>query len=448
MKIKNFYYSVIKTVSAAVSVAGLLCFSASILLAQGGSGKSTTGTTTKTTTPTKTTKKPVTKLKSSSTVATSIRRVVKPRTTGNFSKYYDEGLAFYEQGDFDRAIVSYTQALRIKQDADAYFNRGLAYYDKEDYRNAIADYTQSIRLSPQADAYFNRALAYDYSDDSYNAMNDYTAAIRLNPQYAKAYYNRGLLYYNAENYDKAIADYNMAIRYNPQNADYYYNRALAYDNSERYDQAISDYTQSIKLDPQPDAYNNRGLAWENKGNKAQAINDYRRALQLKPGYELAQKNLNRLQSNTSNNNYDGDVGNNGDNTTTKKTAKATFKRMWVDYDVSENGQKGMRVHVDFEVAGMKGVDGYLAIYFQKKDGAKLYSSNTSYRSKEGQTAVYFSIKPGYDPALYEDANVFIPYNEFNLSRGKYDLRMDLDVIYQNGDLLQHLNFYDFVYSKG
>ncbi len=97
---------------------------------------------------------------------------------------------------------------------------------------------------------------------------------------------------------------------------------------------------------------------------------------------------------------------------------------------------------------MKGVDAFLAVYFQKKGGAKLYSSNTAYRSKEGQTAVYWDFNPGYDPAVYDDVAVFIPYSEFNLSRGKYDLQMDVYIIYKNGDIVQHLELYDFVYSKG
>lgn len=447
MKIRDLNFSMTKNVAAAISVASLICFSTIASLAQGGSGKSTTSTTT--TTKTTTTKKPVTKIKANSSVTTSLRRVVKPRTAGNFSTYYQQGLDFYEQGNYDRAITSFTQALRVKQDPDAYFNRGLAYYDKEDYTNAISDYTRSIGLTPQADAYFNRALAYDYSDNPNGAMSDYTTAIRLNPEYAKAYYNRGLLYYNAENYDKAIADYTMAIRYKPGSADYYYNRALAYDNSERYDQAIADYTESIKLDPQPDAYNNRGLVWENKGNKAQALNDYRKALQIKPGYELAQKNITRLQSNSKNNNDDdGEVGSNGSTTTTNsRGAKATLSKIWVDYNVTEKGRLGMRIHVNVEVAGMKNVDGYIAAYFQKKGGDKLFSSNDDFRSKNGQVALYYSIKPGYDPAVYEDANFFIPYAEFNLGRGKYNLQIDVDAIYQNGDLIQHLNMYDFDFTQ-
>jgi len=131
----------------------------------------------------------------------------------------------------------------------------------------------------------------------------------------------------------------------------------------------------------------------------------------------------------------------------KKKPVVTFDRVWVDYDVVEGGQRGMRIHAKYTVAGMKGIAGYLAIYFQKQNGDKLYTNNRAFRSKEGQVAVYFDMNPGFERTVYEDAQLFIPYAEFNLTRGNYDLRMDVDVIYENGDLIQHLTYHDFVYEK-
>jgi hypothetical protein len=135
------------------------------------------------------------------------------------------------------------------------------------------------------------------------------------------------------------------------------------------------------------------------------------------------------------------------NKTSSKKPSVEFGRVWVDYDVMQGGVKGMRVHTKFTVNDMKGVPGYLGVYFQKKNGDKLYTNNRAYRSKEGQVAVYFDINPGFERTVYEDAQVFIPYNEFSLSKGKYDLQMALDVIYENGDLVQHLTLYDFVFTK-
>ena len=130
------------------------------------------------------------------------------------------------------------------------------------------------------------------------------------------------------------------------------------------------------------------------------------------------------------------------------TATATFNKMWVDYDVTENGKKGMRIHVNFNVFHMKNVDSYLAIYFEKKDGTKLTTTNLDYKSKSGQVAVYKSLYPGYDPETdYADSQVFMPYSELNLGSGKFDLRMDADVIYKNGTLIKHLEYHDFWFSQ-
>src|SRR6476660_157879 len=106
----------------------------------------------------------------------------------------------------------------------------------------------------------------------------------------------------------------------------------------------------------------------------------------------------------------------------EKVGEATVEKVWVDYDVMENGKRGMRIHVDFTVRGLKGVESYLAIYFEHQDGTKLTNSNTSYSSKNGQLAVYKSLKPGYEPTVYEDAQLFLPYDQIKLGNGVFDLK--------------------------
>lgn len=134
---------------------------------------------------------------------------------------------------------------------------------------------------------------------------------------------------------------------------------------------------------------------------------------------------------------------------TVKSAKAStkFEKMWVDYNVKENGRLGMRIHAKFTVNNLKDEDSYLAIYFEKADGTDLKTTNKKFAAKDGQVAVYRSMKPGYDETVYKDLDVFMPYDELNLSPGKYDLKMDADVIYENGDLVEHLNYYEFQYEK-
>src|SRR5258705_851197 len=128
-------------------------------------------------------------------------------------------------------------------------------------------------------------------------------------------------------------------------------------------------------------------------------------------------------------------------------ADVNFEDMWIDYDITEGGKKGMRIHLKFSAINMKGVDAYAAIYFQKKNGEKIEGVSATYRSKNGQLAVYKSLKPGYDEAVYKDLQLFMPYSEINIGTGKFDLRMKAEVIYPSGDLIKHLKDLDFWFTR-
>lgn len=126
---------------------------------------------------------------------------------------------------------------------------------------------------------------------------------------------------------------------------------------------------------------------------------------------------------------------------------ATFQRMWIDYNITEGGVKGMRIHADFTVSDMKGVEGYLALYFQQRDGTPLKDNNDEFNSADDTVAAYGEIEPGYPVTVYEDFDIFMPYNELDLPGGDYKLRIDADVIYKQGGLVSHLTFYNFDYNN-
>jgi hypothetical protein len=128
-------------------------------------------------------------------------------------------------------------------------------------------------------------------------------------------------------------------------------------------------------------------------------------------------------------------------------ADVNFEDMWIDYDVTEAGKKGMRIHLKFSTINLKGVDAYAAIYFQKKNGEKIEGLHSEYRSKNGQLALYKSLKPAYDEAVYKDVQLFMPYSEINVGTGKFDLRMKAEIIYPSGDLIKHMKDLDFWFTR-
>jgi hypothetical protein len=127
------------------------------------------------------------------------------------------------------------------------------------------------------------------------------------------------------------------------------------------------------------------------------------------------------------------------------TAKSN--RVWVDYNVTEGGKKGMRVHVNFEVTGLLNIDSLLTARVQKADGTFLTNSNSGYSNRAGELAVSFEMTPGFATTAYKDADIFIPYNEIIIGRGKWNLSLDIDVNCGDGKMLKHLDAYEFEFER-
>jgi hypothetical protein len=124
-----------------------------------------------------------------------------------------------------------------------------------------------------------------------------------------------------------------------------------------------------------------------------------------------------------------------------------FDGINVDYNVMEGGRKGMRMTVNFTVTGLKEKDSYLAIHFQTRDGDPLPANPGEYRDVKGNLAVFKTLKPDYDETLYKDLELFLPYDEIDLSAGRHELKMDVDLLDGKGIEIEHLAYNDFWYEQ-
>ena len=116
-----------------------------------------------------------------------------------------------------QAIADESEAIKLDPlEPEYYDNRGLSYAENGDYDRALIDFNEAIRLRPQANFLTNRGDTYNHQRNYDRAIADYDRAIALNPGFYLAYNNRGAAYDEKGNLDHAIADYEQALRINPQ----------------------------------------------------------------------------------------------------------------------------------------------------------------------------------------------------------------------------------------
>ena len=92
-------------------------------------------------------------------------------------------------------------------EAEKKFYEGLAHYNNEEYQAAIASYTESLKLRPESDAtYNNRGVAYSALGDVVSAKSDFDKAVSLNSRNRTARYNRGTNLMVASHWQEAKTD--------------------------------------------------------------------------------------------------------------------------------------------------------------------------------------------------------------------------------------------------
>jgi len=69
------------------------------------------------------------------------------------ASFFNKGVAFMNQENWDAAIEEFTKAIAIDRNHDqygvrSYFLRGTAYLRKQDVDRAIADFDQSLQINP------------------------------------------------------------------------------------------------------------------------------------------------------------------------------------------------------------------------------------------------------------------------------------------------------------
>jgi hypothetical protein len=115
--------------------------------------------------------------------------------------------------------------------------------------------------------------------------------------------------------------------------------------------------------------------------------------------------------------------------------EAIYEGARIVHNVTVDGVKGMRVHATFRVRYGLGVPSMMIAYFyyDDADNTPLKTDDADYRDKKGGVSCHVNFTPAYDPAVYKDLQLFMPYEALNMESGEtYDLKFYLALYDKEG----------------
>jgi tetratricopeptide (TPR) repeat protein len=104
------------------------------------------------------------------------------------SEYIGEGVRLAAIGDYEAAILSFDEALKLNSEAAfVYKQRGAAYQATGDHAAAISDFDEAIRLnSEDMNAYYRRGVSHQALDNHAAAIADFDAVLAVDPEFVDA----------------------------------------------------------------------------------------------------------------------------------------------------------------------------------------------------------------------------------------------------------------------
>lgn len=134
---------------------------------------------------------------------------------------YKEGLALFNDGKYQEAVVAYKKVIKINpKHLLAHNDLGASYAALGNYHEAIVSYLQATIINPKYDGtYFNLGLAYQEQNRWHEAIEAYRKIIKLKPDNADAQYNLGLAYLSTDQDEAAFEAFKILKNLDPKKAE-------------------------------------------------------------------------------------------------------------------------------------------------------------------------------------------------------------------------------------
>jgi serralysin len=133
----------------------------------------------------------------------------------------------------------------------------------------------------------------------------------------------------------------------------------------------------------------------------------------------------------------------------KTTLWTKLQDLNIEYNVTENGQLGMKIKQNFLIYNAQNNKCIMAVYFYNADDDKaLEDKNGTKASADRKVASYTTFTPNYQNTQYTDLSVFMPYDELELGSGNFRLKCYVALFDPNLKVITSSGYQYFTFSQG
>ena len=237
---------------------------------------------------------------------------IAPEVRETAENFVSEGVAYYQDGNYEKAVSSWQEALElIPGDAEVHNFIGISYHNL----NRFNDATMHFRIATELDTTYYEAynnLGYDlFLQKKYiEARRAFKSALAINPAYtaAKLNYERTKKIMSGElqrevfelteqaakidDVEEQIIFYEKILIMDSLNAEVHNNLAVSYYYADSLDGAYDHLNIALSLNRDyPEAINNMGYIYKVAGRYQEAVKLFMKAISLKPKYVFGLNNL-------------------------------------------------------------------------------------------------------------------------------------------------------------
>lgn len=218
----------------------------------------------------------------------------------SIAQLLQQGQAFHQQGQWDRAAAHYREALeRQPRSFDALNLLGMLMLQTGNAANAAELLSRAARINP-ADARTRTLLgvALQSSGAAGASIEHFEQAVRLEPHNAEFHYNLGKALRGVDRLEEAHAAYAEALRIRPNHPETLNNLSETLTSLERPAEALKAADEALRIKPgYAEALSNRGAALLGLHQNDAALEAIEQALHISPNLKKALGNRGTVMMN-------------------------------------------------------------------------------------------------------------------------------------------------------